>query len=395
VVIAGGVIDLEQALHRFANTTLLALGALYIVAKALRQTGVLAAAGRFLLGRVRRVRVVLTRMCVTVSTGSAFLNNTPVVAMGIPAVRSWAREHDVAASRLLMPLSFASIFGGMCTLMGTSTNLVTDGLLRTHEHAGFGFFELAVVGVPCAIVGWLYLVVVAPMLLPEHRRPVAPDGAASPADWEADDEASSEPGGATEVWLAVGALVAVVVLAAANVVHISIAALIGATAVIATGTISPSEAREAIDWNVLIVIGAALGLGRAMEVSGTARWFGQGIVEVGAGFGGIGLLAAVVAGTSVLTQVITNNGAVALFFPIAVSIAEVRGVPLRPLIIGMTAAGSLSFATPIGYQTNMMVHTAGGYRFADFLRVGIPLQLALLAVTVATLSFVWSLGLSG
>lgn len=280
-------------------------------------------------------------------------------------------------------------------MMGTSTNLVTDGLLRTHEHAGFGFFELAVVGVPCALVGWVYLIVIAPKLLPDDRRPTERSEAVTSGEWETDEETAAEPTDPAEIWLAVGLLVAVVVLAATELVHISIAALLGATAVIATGTISPSEAREAIDWNVLIVIGAALGLGRAMEVSGTARWFGEGIVDIGAGFGGVGLLAAVVAGTSVLTQIITNNGAVALFFPIALSIAESQGIPLRPLVIGMTAAGSLSFATPIGYQTNMMVHSAGGYRFSDFLRVGIPLQLVLLAVTVATLSFVWSLGLLG
>lgn len=393
VVIAGGVIDLQQALHGFANTTLLALGSLYIVAEALRQTGVLAAAGQFVLGRVRDLRVVLARMAVTVSTGSAFLNNTPIVAMGIPAVRSWSAKHEVPASKLLMPLSFASIFGGLCTLMGTSTNLVTDGLLRSHDYAGFGFFELAIVGLPCAVVGWIYLVVLAPALLPTDRpQRQTDDGAADDEQPRAEAAAESEPGSPVEIWLSVGVLVGVVALAAGHLVHISMAALLGATVVIATGTISPSEAREAIDWSVLIVIGAALGLGRAMEASGTARWFGEGIVELGADVGGIGLLTAVVVGTSILTQVITNNGAVALFFPIVVTIAETRGLPLRPLVIGMTAAGSLSFATPIGYQTNMMVHAAGDYRFADFARVGIPLQLVLLVVTVATLSFVWSLG---
>ena len=164
-----GVIDLEAALQGFANPTLLALGSLYVVAAALRESGALDRAVQSLLGGGRRgIRRVLVRMCPSVSIYSAFLNNTPVVAMGIPALRRWGRRQGVSASKLLIPLSYAAILGGLCTLIGTSTNLVVHGLLQSHGYEGLGFFELAWIGVPCAIAGLTYVIFVSPFLTPER-----------------------------------------------------------------------------------------------------------------------------------------------------------------------------------------------------------------------------------
>ncbi|MFB6265373.1 MAG: SLC13 family permease [Bradymonadaceae bacterium] len=490
VVVAAGVLPAEEALDGFANTTLVALGSLYIVAAALESTGALATAGQFILGKARDLRTLLVRLFVVVSSSSAFLNNTPIVAMGIPAVEAWSEDNDVASSKLLIPLSFASIFGGACTLIGTSTNLVVDGLLRSHEFAGFGFFELAWIGLPCALAGSVFLVLLGPLLLPERQPLYAPEvgeheemrrrrrreeglstddrreehhvvvpegsgligqridqtdlderfnavvleivrngreltgdvrqstihagdtlildtgagfrGAFGHAD---DFYVTTRPGGVTQseppaeveeidrrgAWFAAGILLAIVVAAASGIVHISIAALIGAAILIASDAITPEEARAAVDWEVLIVIGASLGLGKAMEISGAAQLVAQGLIGIGDAFGPIGIATSVVLGTSVLTQIITNNGAVALMFPIALSVAQTRGLPIRPLVIGITVAGSLSFITPLGYQTNLMVYSAGNYRFSDFFRIGIPLQILVLGVIIATLALGWQL----
>lgn len=488
LVVVTGIIDLEEAIRGFANPTLLALGSLYIVAAALRETGALAVAGDYLLGSVRSVRLMIFRICLFVSPSSAFLNNTPIVAMGIPAIRSWCRKNDVSASKLLIPLSFASIFGGVCTLIGTSTNLVTDGLLRADGQPGFGFFELSYVGVPCALVGWAFLIVFAPILLEERESAVAEKRLDSAGD-RADDEpagldeprethqvvipessrlvgrridaaefqerfnssalyvvrdgedvespvgeieirpgdtivldtgagfrgafedaddfyVTTQAGGAEEtaspgtlasvdrrgVWLSLTTLAAVIGLAVAGVVHISMGAMLGAAFLMATDVIEPGEARDAVDWKVLIVIGAAIGLGDAMELSGAAEWVGRGLVQFGASFGDIGLLAAVIVGTSILSQVITNYGAVALFFPIAMSVTQSQGIPYRPFVMGMSIAAALSFTIPI-YQTNLMVYSAGNYRLTDFVRIGLPLQVSLWVVLISVLSFGWGLGL--
>lgn len=170
IVTVGGVIDLEQALRGFGNSTLLALGSLYIIAAALRESGALDRASEFILGKeTRSIRRILVRLCPSVTVYSAFLNNTPIVAMGIPAIRSWAQKNHIPVSKLLMPLSYAAILGGICTLIGTSTNLITHGLLQSHGLEGFSFFELAWLGVPCAIAGLLYLVFVSPNLTPARR----------------------------------------------------------------------------------------------------------------------------------------------------------------------------------------------------------------------------------
>nr|NIP57748.1 SLC13 family permease [Gemmatimonadota bacterium]NIT86703.1 SLC13 family permease [Gemmatimonadota bacterium]NIU30562.1 SLC13 family permease [Gemmatimonadota bacterium]NIU35400.1 SLC13 family permease [Gemmatimonadota bacterium]NIV60929.1 SLC13 family permease [Gemmatimonadota bacterium] len=131
-----GVVDLDSALLGFANSTLLALGSLYVIAAGLRRAGALDAAAERLLGGERDLRKALARLTATATASSAFLNNTPIVAMGIPAVRNWAHRRGFSTSKLLIPLSYASILGGICTLIGTSTNLVTHGLLQSHGMDG-------------------------------------------------------------------------------------------------------------------------------------------------------------------------------------------------------------------------------------------------------------------
>jgi di/tricarboxylate transporter len=603
VIVLGGVIDLERALQGFGNSTLLALGSLYVVAAGLRETGALDLATQYVLGEAKSIRRLLLRMCPSVTVYSAFLNNTPVVAMGIPAIRGWCRRHGVSPSMLLMPLSFAAILGGICTLIGTSTNLVVHGLLQSHGMEGLGFFELAWVGVPCAVIGLVYIIFVAPALTPERAdiraeeeekradlvevelaadsplvgqcvqdanltllpgltlaridrgaEKIAPvqaeerlragdrllfttsamgsDGdaaaAVGPSDLEAaeqDDGAqamdeyerveetprrdldlsafpglrlaytdvkerqgrelhqvvvregssligeaveaipfrrrfgaaltgirrggerleppftdvrvypgdvllldtqpgfrgtheeseeffvTSEAGGETdkteaeareqrermrtdggwELRLAAAVIVSIVGVVGSGLLHVAVAGSLGASVIVAAGILSPGQAREAVDWNVLIVIGAALGLGQAMEASGAARLLGEGIVDATRALGPYGLLAGVVLATAVLTNIVTNNGAVALMFPIALSVAEGQQLDPRAFIVSITLAASMAFITPIGYQTNLMVYGPGNYRFLDFTRVGGLLQVLLWAVILVIAPLVWPL----
>jgi len=173
---------------------------------------------------------------------------------------------------------------------------------------------------------------------------------------------------------------------------IPIAARFGALAVIALGCLSPGDARRSIDWSVLLVIGAALGLAQAMESTGAAALVGQGLVRLGQSLGALGILAAILTAAMLFTNLITNNAAVALMFPIALAAAQAEGLNPRPFLIAITVASSLAFVTPLGYQTNLMVYGPGGYRFTDFLRVGLPLQLLLAVLAVFLIPLVWPLG---
>ena len=190
--------------------------------------------------------------------------------------------------------------------------------------------------------------------------------------------------------LGVAILAGVVLLAVTGVAHIALSALLGAIVMVSLGFLSPGQARESVDWSVLIIIGTALGLASAMEQSGAARWVGDLIVGGSAALGSVGLLAGVVVATMLLTGLITNNAAAALMFPIALSVARTEGLDPRPLVIGLTVAASLSLWTPLGYQTNLMVYGPGNYRFTDFIRLGLPIQLVLAAVAVAVIPLVWS-----
>ncbi|MEJ2541806.1 MAG: SLC13 family permease [Gemmatimonadota bacterium] len=473
------VVPLEEGLAGFSDPTIVAIGSLFVVASGLRSTGILRKAAELLFGGFRSLRGVLLRLVLASGVSSAFLNNTPIVAMGISSVLGWTRGKDVSASKLLIPLSYASILGGICTLIGTSTNLVADGLLREHGYPGLGFFELGLLGVPLAVTGFAYLVLVAPRFLPDQaeldpelgphpedeesaeaggelREVVIPEGsiltddtvehadfpgrygatvisiirhgaemdedpekvilhrgdtlflAGSPGfgdvfqeereflmvgremvGKELDEESLWQPS-AAKVGLLILALV--VALATTGIMHISVAGLLGAVAMVAMKLVTPAEARKAVDWSVLIVIGAAIGLGHALEVTGAAVWLGKGIVALGAPLGAMGILAAALLACMFFTLTITNTAAVALIFPVVLSAATSQGLDPRPFIIAITVGASLAFATPLGYQTNIMVYGPGGYRFSDFVRVGLPLQLLLAVLSLFLIPFIWPLG---
>ncbi len=170
VLLVSGVLPAKAALAGLANEGIVAIGALYVVAAGIRETGGINWIATFILGRPKSPRTAIARLTVPAAFMSAFLNNTPLVAMMIPAVNDWARLHRLSVSRLLMPLSFAAILGGTCTLIGTSTNLIVDDLMATStDLQRLGLFDIAWVGLPATVVGCVYLIIFGPWLVPERR----------------------------------------------------------------------------------------------------------------------------------------------------------------------------------------------------------------------------------
>ena len=189
--------------------------------------------------------------------------------------------------------------------------------------------------------------------------------------------------------LAVGLLAGVVLISGAGLLPISAAALIGATVAILTGCLDLRGAYRAVEWNVLFLIYGMLGIGIAMGKTGGAEWIAMGVVHAMQGYGPLVMLAALYLLTSILTEMVTNNAVAILLTPIAISIAESLGVDPRPFLVAIMFGASASFVTPIGYQTNTYVYGAGGYRFGDFLKIGIPLNLLLWAVAVLMIPWFW------
>ena len=553
------IISEAELLSGLANPGMVTVGILFAVASGLRETGAMTWITEPLLGRARSVRTAQLRIMGPVAVLSAFMNNTPLVAVMLPVVHDWARKYQIAASRLLLPLSYASILGGSCTLIGTSTILVVNGLLIAEFGAerSMGMFDIAWVGVPCAVVGFLYLLLVGRWLLPDRRPAISPlddareyvvemlVGAGSPLAGKTIEEAGlrhlpglylieieregqvmpavssqvalrdedrlffagivesvvdlqrirglvpatsqifkldasrtnrslveavvseacpvvgrtirdgqfrthynaaviavarygerinqkigdivlragdtlllearasfaeqhrnspdfflvsqvedSAPLRHERAWLSLLILAAMVASVTSGILSMLNASMLAAGAMILTRCTSASAALRNVDWPVLIVIVAAVGIGRAMQTSGAA----EGITGWLVGFAGDQphLILAIVCGvTMFFTNVINAKAAAVLMFPVAVSTAARLSTDLGgeisslPFVVAIMVGAAASYATPIGYQTNLMVMGPGGYRFNDYVKIGLPLSLLVWATAVLLIPRIW------
>lgn len=552
VLLSLGIIDAPQALSGFSNSGLFTVAFMYVLVVSIRETGGIDIIIRYVLGRPRGETAARARLLLPVSAMSAFVNNTPVVATYIPAVMSWSRRLDLPVHRFLMPLSYATILGGTCSLMGTSTNLVVNGLLgENYPGLELGLFDIAWVGVPVALAGLAYLLLASRWLLPERQglaqafdnpreftieMEVDPDGPIVDqtvqqaglrhlsglflVEIERDGNVVSVVGpgerlkggdrlvfaGTTEAaielqqvrglrpsnldesslrkdfrerrlveavvsdqcqfigqrirdghfrtlygaavlavcrngervagnlgqirlqpadvllletrppfierhrqsrdfllisqvngqarpnhekaWLAWSILAGVVALATFGVVSMLNAVMLGAAMTVLTGCCSIGAAKRGLDTQVLLTIAASFGLGAALESSGAAAAIADLALSLTAGEPYLLLIGAYVL-VALLTEVVTNNAAAVIGFPIVTASAESLGVSVMPFAIAVMFAASLSFLTPIGYQTNLMVYGPGGYRFGDFARLGWLLNLLVGAVALALIPLVW------
>lgn len=383
-----GVLEPGPAFAGFANEGVLTIAGLFVVARAIEESGALDRLARSLLGMQGSESGALVRIMVATAGMSTVLNNTPVVAMLAPTVRRWARLHGISPKRLLIPVSYAAILGGVCTLIGTSTNLVVAGMMRNAGMGEFGMFEITVIGLPCAVVGIVFMVFVGRHLLPNVLEPL-PSGTREVETTEA-NESSPAPEASSTRQLAVLAGVLVMILVP-FVSSISLLTSVFTTALVLlfTGSISVRSARESLHLEVLVTVAMAFGMGKALFDTGLAGMVAHLVVVPAAPLGTLALFAAVFLVTALFTELITNNAAAVLMFPIAHAAALEVGVDPRPLIILVAVAASCSFATPIGYQTNMMVAQLGGYRVSEFLRVGLPMNLLMLITGTLAAWLAW------
>lgn len=525
-----------EALSGFSSPATITVAAMFVLSAGLQGSGALQGLGNA-LARIRWSWLFALVMMLLIALVSAFVNNTAAVAVFLPIVIAASVANRRPPSKFLIPLSFAAQFGGVCTLVGTSTNLLVDSLARQSGHAGFGLFEFSRLGMVFVAVGVAYLMLVRRFLLPDlgTLRPdetdrrgrylvellaskksaavgkrgseVLPSDAEdvtvleifrggeilpSPrnevvqegdrllvrGDWReiervrkllklefdhvARDLAGNPDAGRLHVevmvapgshlvgqtiagmrfghtyrcrvhglsrlrlsqrqpldriplmvgdillldapettvaalradpglvvmgqraqprvdtrraWLSTLVLAGVIVAAGLGWLPIVAAALLGCVALVALRCLQPEEAYAAIDWRVILLLAGVLPLGIALQVSGGADWLAARTIGVFGTFGPLATLAAVYLLTAVLTEVMSNAAAAALVVPIALATADALGVDSKPFLVAVAFAASTSFATPVGYQTNTMVYSAGGYRFADFTRIGLPLNL--------------------
>lgn len=560
VLLLLGILEPAEAFAGFSNEGTITVALLFVVARGLTNTGAASFVAGSLLGKPKQLSVAQFRLMAPVALLSSVVNNTPVVAMMIPAVIDWAKRFKFPPSKLLMPLSYAAIMGGACTLIGTSTNLVVDGLLKSHYQAlpgenshGLALFELAWVGLPCVLVTLVYVLVASPKLLParggastagqfgdtrqytvemlvEDDSPMAGQTveeaglrnlpgmflieiqreghlitAVGPAQElktgdrlvfvgnvesvvdlqklrglrPAEDQifklnsersqrhlvevvlSNSFPGlyktvkegrfrssyGAAIIAIArqgqrlkgrIGDVVLkpgdtllieagrsferqqryvrdfllvrkideyapiahqhmktslvifmlMIVVAASGALSMVKAALLAAGALMVMRCLRVEEARRSVDWQILIVIGASIALGTSLAKTGAATAIAESFVAL-VGNSPHSLLVALFVLTAGFSAMISNVSAAVLVFPIAAAASEQLGVSLTPYAVTLMIAASASFATPIGYQTNLMVYGPGEYRFTDFVKMGVPLTVLVGIITVLLVPVVW------
>jgi di/tricarboxylate transporter len=406
VLLMLGVVRPVEVQSAFASPAVIALASLFVIAYAIELSGLLGLLIRQatrLSARIGAVGIWLViGLCGSVG---GFLNNTPVVVLAAPVIRDVSRSLGLSPKRFLMPLSHVTVMGGLLTLIGTSTNLLVNDMARNAGQPVFTLFEITPVGLVIASVGGVWLYVVGARQLGRaaareegaRRSPDRRDAAASrlSIDLPLIGEARSLPDGSGDARLGDVALysaadrpfrlrpavisltVFVMVIAAAALgwAPIAAAAFAGAVGLILLRVITPDEAYAGLRPEILLLIAGMVVLGTAMEVTGLAETAAARLIDVTRPLGPLGALAVLYGVTVFATELLSNATVAVLMTPIAVALAESLGVDPRPFLVAVMMAASAAFATPFGYQTNVLVYNMAGYSYLDFVRVGLPLNL--------------------
>jgi di/tricarboxylate transporter len=391
VLLIAGVVRPIEVQGAFASPAIIALASLFVIAYALELSGLLDRAIEAAVKMCKRLGSIgIWLMLGAIGVVSCFLNSTPIVVLGAPVVRDVATALKLPPKRYLMPLSYITVLTGCCTLIGTSTNLLVDDMARVAGQPRFGMFEITPVGLPMALAGAIYLFLFSGKLMRGSISDPAPVTAAREIEIEVPgaqigDSSLFEkhrPFQPVKAAIAFAVFVAAIAVAAAGIAPIAASAFAGAVLLILLRVITADEAYGGLRPQILILIAGMVVIGMAMEQSGLAAEATGALVGSMQEFGPLTALIVLYGITMVLTELLSNATVAVLVTPIAVALAESLGVSPRPFLVAVMMAGSAAFATPFGYQTNVIVYQMGGYRYMDFVKVGLPLNLITYAVAI-------------
>lgn len=386
VLLSTGTLRPAEVQAAFASPAIIALASLFVIAYALEVTGLLdllIRMGGRLCARIGAAGVWI--MIVLCGGASAFLNNTPIVVLAAPVVRDVARSIGASPRRFLMPLSYVTVLGGCCTLIGTSTNLLVNDMARSGGQPAFGFFEITPPALVVAAVGGLYLFLFGARLMgrdPGGAERTMDEALDTPEARDADMSlgdvrlfAGHRPFQPRKAFTALAVFLGVVAVAAANLAPIAAAAFTGAVILILLGILSAEDAYSGMRPEILLLIAGMVVIGIALDVTGLAAASTDALIGATRGLSPFWALVLLYGGTLFLTEALSNATVAVLITPVAVALAESLGVSPRPFLVAVMIAASAAFATPFGYQTNVLVFEMGRYSYMDFVRVGLPLNL--------------------
>ena len=376
-----GVIRPVEVQGAFASPAVIALASLFVIAYAIELSGLLGLLIRQATRLCARLGSLgLWVVIVLCGAASAFLNNTPIVVLAAPVVKDVAASMNLSPKRFLIPLSYVTIMGGACTLIGTSTNLLVNDMARNAGQPVFSLFEITPVALVIAVFGGLYLYLGGGRLLggedgtaikaPLHQQ--TGDGMLGGAELFA---AADRPFAPKRAFLALGVFLVVIAAAGFGIAPIAASAFAGAVVLILLRVVSPDEAYAGLRPEVLLLIAGMVVVGLAIEVTGLAEQGADLLIGVIRPLGPLGALIILYGVTLFATELLSNAAVAVLITPVAVALAASLGVDPRPFLVGVMMAASAAFATPFGYQTNVLVFQIGGYSYMDFVKIGVPLNL--------------------
>lgn len=363
-----GVLNIKQAFAGFIDTNVILFVAMFIVGGALFETGMANKVGGVITRFAKTEKQLIFTIMVVVGLMSGVLSNTGTAAVLIPVVIGVAAKSGFSRSRLLMPLVFAAALGGNLSLIGAPGNLIAQSALQ-NIGGGFGFFEYAKIGLPMLICGILYFLTIGYRFLPNN----ATGGEVGSVGVQRDY--SHVPQWKQRLSLVV--LIATILgMIFEKKIGVSLAATgcIGALVLVASGVLTEKQAYKAIDSQTIFIFGGTLALAKALEMTGAGKLVADYVIGMlGQNSSPFMLLIAVFALCVVMTNFMSNTATTALLVPVSLSIAAGMGADPRAVLMATVIGGSCAYATPIGMPANMMVLSAGGYKFVDYAKAGIPL----------------------
>ncbi|EPZ5128237.1 SLC13 family permease [Klebsiella pneumoniae] len=363
-----GVLDLKQAFAGFIDSNVILFVAMFIVGGALFETGMANKVGGVITHFAKTEKQLIFIIMVVVGVMSGFLSNTGTAAVLIPVVIGVAAKSGFTRSRLLMPLVFAAALGGNLSLIGAPGNLIAQSALQ-NIGSGFGFFEYAKVGLPMLVCGILYFLTIGYKFLPNNSNSSEVGSIGEQRDY------SHVPR-----WKQILSLVVLIATILGMIfekqtgISLTVAGCIGALVLVITGVLTEKQAYKAIDSQTILIFGGTLALAKALEMTGAGKLVADQVIGLlGNNSSPFMLLVVVFALSVVMTNFMSNTATVALLVPVSLSIAAGMGADPRAVLMATVIGSSCAYATPIGMPANMMVLSAGGYKFVDYAKSGIPL----------------------
>ena len=363
-----GVLDLKQAFAGFIDSNVILFVAMFIVGGALFETGMANKVGGVITHFAKTEKQLIFIIMVVVGVMSGFLSNTGTAAVLIPVVIGVAAKSGFTRSRLLMPLVFAAALGGNLSLIGAPGNLIAQSALQ-NIGSGFGFFEYAKVGLPMLVCGILYFLTIGYKFLPNNSNSSEVGSIGEQRDY------SHVP--RLKQILSLVVLIATIlgmIFEKQTGISLTVAGCIGALVLVITGVLTEKQAYKAIDSQTIFIFGGTLALAKALEMTGAGKLVADQVIGLlGNNSSPFMLLVVVFALSVVMTNFMSNTATVALLVPVSLSIAAGMGADPRAVLMATVIGSSCAYATPIGMPANMMVLSAGGYKFVDYAKSGIPL----------------------